>query len=154
MSGDFDIVHYAGHGDYNAAEPDSTGWVFGMNTVLTARDIFRARKVPRLVFANACFSGVVRDGPAFSRDEMAPALATIAQAFFERGVPNYVGSGWPVDDAQALTMADRFYREMIQRKSIGDALYTARKALFDEAIESTWGAYQHYGDPNDTILRA
>ena len=28
--------------------------------MLTARDIFRARKVPRLVFDNACFSGVLR----------------------------------------------------------------------------------------------
>ena len=153
LSGDFDVVHYAGHGDFNPDEPDSTGWVFGADTVLTARDIFRARKVPRLVFANACFSGALREGPAFGRDELTPALATIAQAFFERGVPNYIGSGWPVDDAQALTMADRFYRELIQRRTIGDALYTGRKAIFDEQIETTWGAYQHYGDPNDTIFR-
>jgi hypothetical protein len=153
LSGDFDIVHYAGHGDYNAEDPASTGWVFGANTMLTARDIFRARKVPRLVFANACFSGVVRGGPAFGPDEMSPALATIAHAFFERGVPNYIGSGWPVDDAQALTMADHFYPALLDRKTIGNALHVGRKAIFDEQIESTWGAYQHYGDPNDTILR-
>ena len=153
LSGDFDVVHYAGHGDYNPDSPDDSGWIFGSDKVLTARDIFRARRVPNLVFANACFSGVVREGSALTPDEMSPALATIAQAFFERGVPNYVGSGWPVDDAQALTMADRFYRELIQRKSIGEALFTGRKAIFDEQIESTWGAYQHYGDPNDTILR-
>ena len=153
LSGDFDIVHYAGHGDYNADDPDSTGWVFGRDTMLTARDIFRARKVPRLVFANACFSGVVREGRAFAPDELSPALATIAHAFFERGVPNYVGSGWPVDDAQALTMAESFYRAIVERRTIGDALHAGRKAVFDEQIESTWGAYQHYGDPNDTLLR-
>ena len=153
LTGDFDLVHYSGHGDYNADDPDSTGWIFGFGKVLTARDIFRARKVPRLVFANACFSGVVREGGAFGPDELSPALATVAHAFFERGVPNYVGTGWPVDDAQALTMADRFYSELIQRKTLGDALCAGRKAVFDEQIESTWGAYQHYGDPNDTILR-
>lgn len=153
LSGDFDIVHYAGHGDYDPSNPDTTGWVFGFGKRLTARDIFRARKVPRLVFANACFSGVVREGRAFAPDEMSQALATVAHAFFERGVPNFVGSGWPVDDAQALTMADRFYRALIQRKSIGDALAAGRRAIFDEQIESTWGAYQHYGDPNDTLLR-
>jgi hypothetical protein len=153
LTGDFDVLHYAGHGDYRPDDPDSSGWIFGFDRVLTARDIFRARKVPRLVFANACFSGVVREGLAFGPDELTPALATVAHAFFERGVPNYVGSGWPVDDAQALTMADRFYRELIQRKTLGEALYAGRRAIFDEQIESTWGAYQHYGDSNDTILR-
>ena len=153
LCGDFDIVHYAGHGDYDPANPDSTGWIFGRDNVLTARDIFRARKVPRLVFANACFSGVLREGRAFAEDELTRGLATIAQAFFERGVPNYIGSGWPVDDAQALTMAEQFYMALVQRRSIGDALYQARKAIFDQQIESTWGAYQHYGDPDDTLLR-
>jgi hypothetical protein len=154
LSGDFDVVHYAGHGDYNAEKPDSTGWIFGFDKVLTARDVFRARRVPRLVFANACFSGVVREGVAFGPGELSPALATIAQAFFERGVPNYVGAGWPVDDAQALTMADRFYTNLLQRQTIGDALAAGRKSIFDEEVESTWGAYQHYGDPNDTVLRS
>ena len=96
LSGDFDVVHYAGHGDYNAEKPDSTGWIFGFDKVLTARDIFRARRVPRLVFANACFSGVVREGVAFGPGELSPALATIAQAFFERGVPNYVERDGPL----------------------------------------------------------
>ena len=100
--------------------------------MLTARDIFRARKVPRLVFDNACFSGVLREGRAFAEDELTRGLATIAQA---------------------LTMAEQFYMALVQRRSIGDALYQARKAIFDQQIESTWGAYQHYGDPDDTLLR-
>ena len=53
----------------------------------------------------------------------------------------------------ALTMAEQFYMALVQRRSIGDALYQARKAIFDQQIESTWGAYQHYGDPDDTLLR-
>jgi len=152
LSGDFDIVHFAGHGDFDAEHPDSTGWIFGRDTVLTAREIFRARRVPRLVFANACFSGVVRPGVAFAPEEASQALATIAHAFFERGVPNYIGSGWPVDDAQALKMADRFYQALLSRQTVGRALHEGRLAVFSEGIEPTWGAYQHYGDPDETLL--
>ena len=154
LTGNFDIVHYAGHGDYNAKSPEASGWIFGADTVLTAQDIFRARAVPRMVFANACFSGVLHTGEAFASDELSRGLATIAQAFFERGVPNYIGTGWPVDDAQALTIADKFYQELLQRASIGSALNAARRAVFDERIESTWGAYQHYGNPQDHLLRS
>lgn len=149
----FDIVHFAGHGDYNAKEPEASGWIFGAETVLTARDIFRARQVPRMVFANACFSGVLHAGEAFTADELHLGLATIAQAFFERGVPNYIGTGWPVDDVQALTMSEAFYAALLQRKSIGFALSSARRIVFDEEMESTWGAYQHYGNPQDHLTR-
>ena len=154
LTGNFDIVHYAGHGDYNAKAPEASGWIFGANTVLSAQDIFRARAVPRLVFANACFSGVLHSGAAFAPDELSRGLATIAQAFFERGVPNYIGTGWPVDDAQALTIAASFYQALLERASIGSALNVARQAVFAERIESTWGAYQHYGNPQDHLLRA
>jgi hypothetical protein len=153
LTGDFDIVHYAGHGDYDPKDPESTGWIFGENSVLTARDIFRARKVPRLVVANACFSGVLHAGAAFAADELSKGLATIAQAFFERGVPNYIGAGWPVDDSQALTMAEVFYTRLLASAPIGDALTDARTKVFDEQIESTWGAYQHYGNPQDRVIR-
>ena len=106
-----------------------------------------------MVFANACFSGVLHAGQAFAADELSRGLATIAQAFFERGVPNYIGTGWPVDDAQALSIAGTFYQTLLQRASIGSALNVARRAVFDEGLESTWGAYQHYGNPQDHLLR-
>ena len=58
ISGEFDIVHYSGHGSYDGTNPSASGWIFGQDCVLSAKEIFRARKVPRLVFANACFSAV------------------------------------------------------------------------------------------------
>ena len=63
------------------------------------------------------------------------------------------GSGWPVNDEQALSMAEVLYRVLLGRETIGKAMQDARRAIFDLQMESTWGAYQHYGDPNDTVLR-
>jgi pimeloyl-ACP methyl ester carboxylesterase len=79
LTGDFDVVHFAGHGDYDPASPAGAGWVFSREHVITARDIFRARRVPRLVFANACFSGVIHAGPAHGIRELSRGLATIAR---------------------------------------------------------------------------
>lgn len=154
LSGDFDIVHFSGHGDYNPNDQTASGWIFGADRVLTARDIFRARKVPRLVFANACFSGVLREAEPYAPQELSRSLASIAEGFLERGVPNYIGTGWPVDDLQAVTVAKVFYERILQRDQIGNALSSARMQVFDEQVESTWGAYQLYGNPYDTVLRS
>ncbi|MNX63492.1 CHAT domain protein [compost metagenome] len=154
LIGGYDVVHFAGHGDYDAANPMRSGWIFGRDQVLTARDIFRARRVPRLIFANACFSGVIRDGPANAPDELAKGLASIAQAFFERGVPNFIGSGWPIGDQQAAGFAETFYENALgDNPGLLDALTAARQRIFDEGVGATWGAYQHYGNPSDRLFR-
>jgi pimeloyl-ACP methyl ester carboxylesterase len=151
LSGAFDIVHYAGHGDYDKDNPAGSGWIFGKDCVLSAREIFRARKVPRLVFANACFSAVTTRGQALSAEEQSKGLASIAQAFFERGVSNYIGSGWPVNDEQATKLARTFYECLLTGRSICDALQKGREEI--SGYGDTWGAYQHYGSPNDIVVK-
>ena len=89
--------------------PKRGGWVFGKDRILTSREIFRARRVPRLIFANACYSAVVNPGKPLTAAEMNRGLAGIAEAFLERGVQNYIGSGWPVADDQAVQFALTFY---------------------------------------------
>ena len=51
----FDVVHFAGHGTF---EPKTgrMGWVFNRMCVWSAEEVFGVRRVPRLVFANACHS--------------------------------------------------------------------------------------------------
>jgi CHAT domain-containing protein len=118
--------------------------------VLSAKDIFRARRVPRLIFANACFSGVIRSGQPFTLQESNRSLAGLAQAFFERGVQNYIGTGWPVDDAAALEFAKVFYGEALSGKDLGSSLSEAREAILTSG--ATWGAYQHYGQATAKLI--
>ncbi len=151
LSDEFDLIHYSGHGDFDEKNPDHSGWIFGKAHVLSARDIFRARRVPRLIFANACFSGVVRSGKPFGLEESTRSLAGLAQAFFERGVQNYIGTGWPVDDAAALTFAKVFYSEALEGADLGSALAKARGEIID--LGSTWGAYQHYGQATAKLIQ-
>jgi hypothetical protein len=149
----FDVIHYAGHGafDRNAKR---AGWVFDRECFLSAQEIFRVRQVPRLVFANACFSAVT-----VNHGEQSGQLVGLAQAFFARGIPNYIGTGWEVDDAGARECARCFYLKVLglpvpksPPATIGDALLEARRAALKFKNGSTWGAYQHYGAVSDKLL--
>lgn len=151
VNGAFDIIHYSGHGVFDEKRPNYGGWVFGQDTILSAREIFRARQVPRLVFANACFSAVCNSGEIPSPRVSNRKLAGLAEAFFERGVQNYIGTGWEVDDAAAVQFAEVFYENALRGKFLSDALADARRAIFNSG--STWGAYQHYGQSNARVVQ-
>lgn len=58
-----------------------------------------------------------------------------------------VAAGWAVDDAAAALFAETFYEGMLSGSTFGEAVTTARLAVFDKHRgTNTWGAYQCYGD--------
>src|SRR5262245_26850596 len=158
----FDIIHYAGHGRFEP-QKGRAGWVFGEDCFLTAQEIFRVRQVPRLVFANACFSAATME-----ESDHRGHLVGLAQAFFARGIPNFIGAGWRVDDDCARECARWFYARVMGLRepdaaagvigtappaTVGDALLEARKKTFEFKRESaSWAAYQHYGRVSDKLL--
>ena len=83
-------------------------------------------------------------------NEMNRHLAGMAEAFFERGIQNYIGAGWPVDDIPAVEFASIFYKSALRGKTIGESLADARNAIISQG--STWGAYQHYGQVNGRLI--
>jgi hypothetical protein len=149
MNDTWDIVHYSGHGTFDAESPNNSGWVFN-KVILSAREIFRSRQVPRVVFANACFSAAFNNNEEPTAEEANRKLAGLAEAFFERGVQNYIGTGWQVDDKGAQDFAQVFYEQSLKGESLGDALAAARR--FIGKADSTWGAYQHYGQSNVRLV--
>ena len=72
-----------------------------------------------MVFSNACFSAAVNKGRALTPAEMNRQLAGIAEAFFERGVQNYIGAGWPVADDLAVRFATTFYEHALTGRAVG-----------------------------------
>jgi hypothetical protein len=160
LNEEFDVVHYCGHAIFDAS-PNRRGWVFDDDCILSAREIFKVRQVPRLVFANACYSAATDpDANRLQRDQVG-----LAQAFFARGIPNYIGTGWPVGDALARRFAHIFYSQALGVRHIGntprddpkappatlgESLAAARQAILHRG--STWGAYQHYGSANAKLV--
>ena len=156
----FDILHYCGHCFFNAEDPPRSGWLFNGDPqyVLTAHELSRIDRVPRFVFSNACESGITPDRASARSALLAPSFA---EAFFARGVSNFVCTAWPVDDAAALAFARRLYRGLLGQEGSPESAHEAMAAARQEIATrhgrgglQTWGAYQHYGDPNFRIVAA
>ncbi len=151
----FDLVHYAGHCFFKADDPPRSGWLFSGNQVLSAYELSRVDRIPRFVFSNACESGITSD----RADQRNPGLApSFAESFFACGVCNFICTAWPVDDAAALAFASRFYNGLLglgrNAEAIHEAINAARIeiAALGQGVRTTWGAYQHFGDPNFRIV--
>jgi CHAT domain len=170
LSGEFDVVHYCGHAQFDPSAPDRAGWVF-KGGLLTARELEGMERPPSLIVANACLTGQLSQPPApqpapvsalpaVSRtpDEIG-LLASLADEFFRRGVCDYIGTAWEIPSEPARDFALAFYRELLRGELLGEAVRRARDSLYDRRgglgeSASVWAAYQHYGDPTRRIAWA
>jgi len=162
---DYDILHYAGHGDFDPEDPRRVGWLF-KDGLLTAAELESLDHVPSLIVANACLSARTSETLATGGDLAAEnveigLLPSLADEFFRRGVRNYIGTSWEIDDAGAIEFTDAFYSALVpnsgtsrgESEEIGQALLAARQRLWRERdrYACLWAAYQHYGDPRAQI---
>jgi pimeloyl-ACP methyl ester carboxylesterase len=164
LTGGFDLLHYCGHGDFDPGEPDRAGWVF-KGGLLTSRELEGMALAPRLVVANACLSGlastVTRSGTAVAVRGETDLLPGLADEFFRRGVRDYVGTAWEVNDEGAILFAETFYDSVLPASGLppadvtyGQAMLKARRTLAAAGLyEALWAAYQHYGDPTGSLVR-
>jgi hypothetical protein len=158
----FDVLHYAGHCVYEKDNLAASGWIFSGDTRITAAELSRLDRVPRFVFSNACESGITPERAAERSANLAPSFA---EAFFGRGVVNFVCTAWPVDDAAARHFALELYRRLLGLGDTGPRgegfapMHIAMREARDTIARTgagylTWGAYQHYGDPQFRLFIA
>ncbi|NKK96934.1 CHAT domain-containing protein [Rhizobium leguminosarum] len=155
QSGDFDVVHYAGHAFFDPNAPSRSGILCAGREVLAGADLAGLSNLPSLVFFNACEVARIRrlsDEP--SRPEAPVAMRRsigFAEAFLRGGVANFVGTYWPVGDAAAEIFAPAFYENLLAGRPLSEALLTSRRALQAKDL-GDWADYILYGDP-DFILK-
>lgn len=157
FEGPWRVLHIAGHG--RAAQlakdgkKDRDGVLLSYG-VLGAREIRAMRVVPELVFLNCCHVGQIGtsqvlapDGPvSFDRSRFA---ATVARELIDIGVRCVVAAGWAVNDRLAALFATTFYDQLLYGLPFIEAVHQARLVTYRTAPEqSTWAAYQCYGDPD------
>ncbi|MCX5885986.1 MAG: CHAT domain-containing protein [Proteobacteria bacterium] len=150
----FDIVHYAGHADYDQQDPSRSGWIFE-DGKFTSSDIIQmigAKPFPALVFSNACQSGQTEEwkiGEGYSK-----RIYGLANAFLLAGVQHYIGTFWEILDRPSSLFSREFYRAMTEGCPIGEAVRKARMSLIREYGEDTivWASYMLYGDPTFSYL--
>ena len=147
---DYDIVHYAGHGDYHADNPAESGWLL-KDGRLKASEISAMgglQPMPSLVFSNACQSG--HTGEWRIGEEYEQEIYGLANAYLLAGVQHYIGTFWEILDEPSGYFAKRFYSFLAQGVKVGEAVRRARLELIDAYGEETivWATYMLYGDPS------
>ena len=153
---DYDIVHFAGHCEYDSDEPKNSGWVLSDGR-FTTQDVYalgETLSLPTLVFSNACHSAqVTQDLVSLDYQEKTYSLAT---AFLFSGVRHYIGTIRKIEDPVSLTFAQEFYTYLISGRSVGECLRLGRMKLIEKygITAISWASYLFYGDPNFVLFRA
>jgi CHAT domain-containing protein len=141
-AGEFDVLHFAGHALWNDRIPGRAA------LRLADRDLYayelQGRSFPQtqLVVLAACDS---------ARGRLTGAgLLGLAQAFVAAGVPQVVGSSWPVEDEAAANFFRAYYRALAEGNSPAAALsITQRGFIAEERVSpSVWAAFQVYAGRN------
>jgi CHAT domain-containing protein/pimeloyl-ACP methyl ester carboxylesterase len=153
-SGEFDIVHYAGHAYFDQDVPSNSGILCHGSQVLSGAELAGIGNLPGLMFFNACEAGRIRkpqeDDEKLSMDKRIRRNVGLAEAFLRGGIANYLGTYWPVGDEAAKLFAEKFYSALLDGHSVGDGLLDGRLAV--QSIKSVdWADYVHYGNPDFVI---
>jgi pimeloyl-ACP methyl ester carboxylesterase len=156
-SGEYDVVHYAGHAFFDPNNPARSGILCKDKEVLSGSDMAGVGNLPSLVFFNACESGRVRRGLDRNKKQLEiekrlERAVGLAEAFLRGGIANYLGTYWPVGDDAAKAFAETFYTGLLKGQTIGAALLAGRERVRTEARSVDWADYIHYGS-SDFVLK-
>jgi len=133
---DVHVLHYIGHADFDPQK--KTGHLILEDQNRKSRPVsaeqlqvvLQDQRQLRLAFLNAC------EG-AQSDDE--DSYAGIAQGLVFAGVPVVIGMRQKVGDGVAASLAGEFYEAVSDGYPIDAALAEARKAIFLEGDDLSWG---------------
>src|SRR6202012_986104 len=137
------IIHFAGHGVYDDANPTDSALIFKGGR-LKARDVPAPLYGGPIVYSNACESGV-----GYQTDELR-SWSGLAAALIRAGAINYIGSLWPIFDESSLRIAERFYGLLNLGHSTGEALRQAKLEAF-RANDPVWAALVQFGCPRNRL---
>jgi len=141
---EYDIIHYAGHGQYAAGSPEESSLYFwsqdnkqGSIIPMKAAELkmWLAQSETRLVYLSCCDSTAAGSSSALLDDD----FLGLADAVIQAGVPSAVGFRWPVSDIGAPQLTQIFYRSLLEQGSLEIALWRARRELAaPDRNDMTW----------------
>jgi hypothetical protein len=152
-SGDYDIIHYAGHARFDSLRPRQSALLLDDDEPCTADKIEQLLDGSPLVFLNACETARMsqQGGRPGGTGEGDPTEGLVG-AFLYGGALACIGSMWPVADTVAARFAIRFYAAAFEGQSLGDAMRTARiETRRRYPHDPSWASFVLYGDPSRSL---
>ena len=172
----YDVVHFAGHGRYDAVNPERSSWIFSDGPLYAfelRHTLANADVKPWLIYGSACEGARDGRGAGGYHD----GIYGMASAALGQGVAAYVGPLWKIRETDAKNMAAAFYEALLLRRaSLGESLALARRSVkigqpdLDELVTDAeanphldleretsrsagWTGMVLYGDPTPTMLQ-
>ena len=152
--GGVETIHFAGHGDYDASNPDSAVLYLSDGMPLFA-SLFGSAKYggPQspMFFLNACMAGI--------GDELLGDMGGFPGNCLKGGFGGVLGALWEVDDAVAHKLAIEFWQRALpldgtRAEAVGEILRDLRAKYVPNpatAPAATYLAYVYYGHPRLTL---
>jgi hypothetical protein len=146
-------VHFAGHGDFNPSDPDSSV-MFLSNGKPLSSDLFRSANYggdsQPLIFLNACMIGI--------GGELLGDMGGFPGNCLKGGFGGVLGALWEVDDTVARDIALEFWRRALTSPGTSGepvaAILRDLRAKYDpNSPVATYLAYVYYGHPRLTLER-
>lgn len=156
-NGDFDVLHFAGHGLADSSDIANAkillegryeegayiGSSLSVTTVGQQARLARPDGSRPMIMLNACQAGRV--------GEQMSSLGGFAQAFLDRGAGAFISSMWSVGDKPASAFVKTFYQELLRQQPVSAAASKARQQA-RQAGDGTWLAYAVYAHPQARLL--
>lgn len=144
-----DVLHYAGHADFDGATGESAlRFSDGLFSVRLLSQLAGRVDMPGLVFLNACGSAEDARQLVTRQDPMGRS-GSLASAFLMAGVRHVVATLWEVRDEVARLFAVPFYRALGGGAPIGGAMQAGSEGVLGRfgAGRLLWADHLLYGDP-------
>lgn len=142
-----DLLHISSHGHLDELSPFASSLVLAGQDELTVADLTGLRFGTDLAVLTGCDTG--RGAATLGGD-----LVGLTRSLLRSGVARTVVSLWPVDDAVAPVVMDRFYADLAEGTPPALSLAQAQRATYAMDAPSLRAAYQALGgDPDATAHR-
>jgi hypothetical protein len=128
------IVHYIGHGRYNAAKRQGevalTKVGDGEEVAWIDQDQFQrlfteSGCIPRLLFLQLC------EGAKVESEELIVGFAGLTPALISAGIQAVVAMQFPIKNVHAGSISTKFYAELTKGRTVGEAVQAARHLVFN-----------------------
>ncbi|MBI3062487.1 MAG: CHAT domain-containing protein [Deltaproteobacteria bacterium] len=144
LSPNYDILHFAVHGEFDQEDPLSSGLLLGPEGKgagkLKASQIFSLNLKAGTVVLSACETGL---GKITNGDE----IIGLTRAFIYAGAPSVITTLWKVNDRASYELMSEFYTQLKKGKK-SDALRRAQLKIMKSYPEPFfWAAYGLTGEP-------
>ena len=157
-SGDFQIIYYYGHGNFEVGEPlhsslklsDSDLFSYEISRLSwspqsTSRGIVKNNSVQPIVFLNACETAATKfiGGKNYG----------IVKSFLEAGAISVIGTLWPIFDKTSAFFTEQFYKNVLEGETIGKSLKRAKRETRTKySSPQHWAPYILFGSPSKSIF--